>query len=105
MLMSLGKKYARWIDKIIGKLNILDQNESNWKSITYKAKMIFCYQWWKQLDNREQLPLHFSRHMLNIRDVEIYLFDSDSVMKPESNKLDFSIMSNNHLVSLIEWEE
>jgi hypothetical protein len=103
MLMSLGKKYAHWVDKVIGKLNILDQNESNWKSITYKAKMIFCYQWWTQLTNRQHLPLHFSRHMLYIRDVEVYLFESNAVMRPESNRIDFSQMSNSHLVSLIEW--
>ena len=69
MLFNLGKKYSGWIDSIVEKLSILDQMEQNIKSITYKAKMIFCFQWWISFKSRDHLPIHFSRHMLYIQDV------------------------------------
>ena len=69
MLLCLGKKYAGWVNEIIGKLAILEQGEPNWKSVIYKAKMVFCYAWWSGLKDRDDFPFHFNRHMLYIKDV------------------------------------
>lgn len=101
MLILLGKKYLQWIEGIISQLLVVDQIEPNWKSITYKAKMVVCYAWWQQLTNKDQLPFYFSRHMLYIRDVEPYLFHDDSAMKAEPHWTDLTKMNPAHLISFI----
>ena len=73
----------------------------NWKNVTYKAKMIFCYKWWNCLKDRNQLPFHFSRHMLYIKDVESYLFEEDNTMKNESQWVNFKLIPFDKLNSLI----
>ena len=102
MLMCLGTKYQKWVKDIIGKLCILEQGESNWKSVIYKAKMVFCYTWWSGLQQRDGFPFHFNRHMLYIKDVEHYLFKEDNGMHGESYWIDFKAMPLDSLVGLIE---
>jgi hypothetical protein len=75
MLMSLGKIYQHWIGSLVDSFAIMDSSEPNWKNAIYKAKMVFCYCWWKQLKDRSQTPYFFGRHMLYLKDVEPYLFE------------------------------
>lgn len=49
MLKSLGQKYQPSIPGLLEKLAVLDSNEANWKNVIYKAKMVFCFEWWSQL--------------------------------------------------------
>lgn len=56
-------------------MSIFDTVEPNWKNITYKAKMIFCYSWWANFSSSQEIPQYFGRHMLYIKDIEQYLFE------------------------------
>jgi len=69
MLFSLGRKYQTNIHDLPEKLGVIDDQEPNWKSILYKAKMILCYHWWNYHFGNVTLPSYFSKHMLYIRDV------------------------------------
>lgn len=69
-LMALGRIYYEWVGGLVDKLGILDASEPDWQSTSYRAKMVFCYYWWLQLQNakRERIPFYLGRRMLYLKD-------------------------------------
>lgn len=76
---KLGAKYPHYILDSLDKIyKYIDSEEPNWKSLTYKAKVILVAsigqeKWPKSL------PKYFRNHYLYIRDIELYAFEGIAI--------------------------